>query len=299
MTASRPSSQTVYDRITNTLYDPMQRGTLPWVRPWATKLPHNAASGREYSGVNLLSTMAHEAANGYDRSGYLTFNQARQLGGWVRQGERGVLLVLYRQVPKRVAQECEDDDRYFLARGFVVFNVRQCGGLDHLIAGEAERGVHQVEPASVAERVITSSGVTVRYGGAQAQYDPRSDCVTLPPTRCFVSTDAYYSTAFHELAHATGHETRLDRQRGCRFGDPAYAFEELVAELAAAFVAARVGIGHTTQAAAYLQNWLGALHRNPRYIFAASKAASLAANWLCPAGKESAAVDHEPETATA
>lgn len=277
----RSTNEPIYDRITSLIVAQLERGVIPWARPWAAPLPYNLVSGRPYRGINILTTMAHELERAYGSSAYVSFAQAKALGGWVRKGEQGVPIVLYKRVPRHHAAGApESDDCYFLARGFVVFNLLQTGGLEHLIAAQTDPAGDAANVEAACERVVAMSGAMIRTGGDRAAYSRVEDTIYMPPRSRFATAGAYHSTLFHELTHWTGAPHRLDRRSGQRFGDADYAFEELVAELGAAFVAAQTGIDHTSRAASYLMSWLNALRNERRFIFAAAKLASDAANYL-------------------
>jgi antirestriction protein ArdC len=280
---SASTHQTVYDRITGSIVAALEQGVAPWVRPWAVSLPCNAVSRREYRGVNILSCLAHQLEHGHESAGYVTFQQAKSLGGWVRQGERGVLLVLYREVPVPVPGQDDEVDggrRIFLAKGFVVFNLEQTGGLEEfrqkLEAGRS-RGF---EPLEECERVVAATGAMIRENGPHASYSPSLDVITMPARAAFGRASDWYATLYHELTHWSGAKHRLTRDLSGTFGGTRYAQEELVAELGACFLSARSGIEHVTQSASYVSSWLAALHEDKRFIFAAAKLATQAADFI-------------------
>ena len=172
---SSTTNQTVYERITGSIIAALEQGVAPWVRPWAVSLPFNAVSRREYHGVNILSCLAHQLEHGHASSAYLTFQQARSLGGWIRQGERGVLLVLYREMPVPVTEqddEVDDGRRIFLAKGFTVFNVEQTGGLEEFRQKLEDGRAQGFEPLEECERIVRSTGAMIRETGTQASYSP-------------------------------------------------------------------------------------------------------------------------------
>ena len=272
----------VYREVTAKIIGCLERGTLPWVRPWNAGVAINALSGHAYRGVNILTTALHQAAGGYSSSGFLTFNQVRQLGGWVRRGEKGVRIVAYRPVEPTATAENEETDEpaspWFVIRTFTVFNLEQCGGLEELSSRLNVRPAFA--PLEVCEAVVVKSQARVDATATRAFYRRSDDTVYVPPRTWFADRETFYATLFHELAHWTGAPHRLNREVGGRFGDPRYAFEELIAEMASAFVCARVGIPHIDQAAAYLDSWLSALRSDRRVIFWAAKAATAAADYL-------------------
>ena len=276
---------------------------FPWVRPWskalaAPGLPRNAVTGRAYSGINVLILWGAVIESGYPSQDWLTFRQALAAGGSVRKGERGrTVFYADRFVPKGereggVSSEHGEEPRgiAFLKR-FTVFNVAQCEGLpDGLVSVPAplpERELHEA-----AEALIAATGADFRIGGAEAFYAPSADYVQVPPQPAFHHQIDYYRTALHELGHWTGHASRLGRDQTGRFGSAAYAREELVAELASAFLCASLGIQPTVRHADYIGSWLAVLRADSRAIFRAASQASRAAEFLLqfqPVGQEQAA----------
>jgi antirestriction protein ArdC len=225
---------------------------------------------------------------------WLTFKQALAAGGCVRKGETGqTVFYAARFTPEsnkgkgasgsgnaegqKGATE-QPQGIPFLKR-FTVFNVAQCDGLPPRIAADPVP-LPERQLVADAERLIATSGADFRIGGAQAFYSPDSDFVQVPPQPAFKAQIDYYRTALHELGHWTGHPSRLARTYGKRFGDSAYAREELCAELASAFLCAALGIVPTVRHADYLGNWLSVLREDARAIFKAASNASKAADYL-------------------
>ena len=275
----------VYRDVTDQVIAALERGVLPWQKPWAgIEVPINAVSRRPYRGINILTTTLHQVAGGYRAPAFLTFNQAKTLGGWVRKGERGARIVCYRPVNSTTAAPSDELDEpaspWFVVRGYTVFNIEQCGGLEDHAAALVAPTRPDFAPLAECERLVLATGATIDYTATRAAYRPSDDTIYMPPRAWFRSRQDFYGTLFHELAHWTGAPHRLDRRSGARFGDPRYAFEELVAEMASAFVCSRVGIPHIDQAAAYLDGWLAALRAERSAIFAAAKLASAAADYL-------------------
>ncbi|WP_296721411.1 zincin-like metallopeptidase domain-containing protein [Erythrobacter sp.] len=278
----------LYDDVTATIIGQLEEGLFPWVRPWsaalaAPGLPRNAVTGRAYSGINVLILWGAVIEGGYPSQGWLTFRQALAAGGCVRKGERGrTVFYADRFVPKgeREGSDGSEEPRAiaFLKR-FTVFNVAQCEGLPENITAAPvplpERELHEN-----AEALIAATGADVRIGGAEAFYSPCADYVQVPPQPAFHHQIDYYRTALHELGHWTGHASRLGRDQTGRFGSAAYAREELVAELAAAFLCAALGIQPTVRHADYLGGWLAVLRADNRAIFRAASQASTAAEFL-------------------
>ncbi|MCW1985999.1 UNVERIFIED_ORG: antirestriction protein ArdC [Sphingomonas sp. R1F5B] len=284
----------LYDAVTARIVAELEAGRFPWVQPWgkvagtdlglAPGLPRNAATSRPYSGVNILILWCAVIEQGWPSQGWLTFRQAREAGGCVRKGERGVSVVYAdRYTPKAEAERAaRDGDEAravpFLKR-FTVFNVAQCDGLPAGL-GDDPAALPDHEIAPLARSVIAAAGVEFRVGGDKAFYAPGADLVVVPPQAAFFDPVNWHRTAFHELCHATGHAKRLDRDLTKPFGSKDYAREELVAEMGAAFLCAALGIVPTVRHADYLGAWLDVLREDNRAIFRAASAASKAADWL-------------------
>lgn len=286
---SREPRANLYDEVTGKIIAQLEAGCVPWVQPWgrpggaAPGLPRNATTGRRYSGVNILLLWGAVIERGYPSQGWLTFKQALAAGGSVRKGERGTTVVFADrftpEAEKERARETGEDARVvpFLKR-FTVFNLAQCEGLDRLAPEPAPLPEREMIPA--AEALIAATGADFRIGGAKAFYAPGPDFVQVPPQPAFFKQIDYYRTCLHELTHWTGHPTRLKRDQSGGFASPAYAREELVAEMGSAFVCAALGIVPTVRHADYLGHWLGVLREDNRAIFRAASQASKAADFL-------------------
>jgi len=288
--AREPSRISLYDEVTATIIGQLEGGIFPWVQPWSASaagigLPRNAVTGRAYSGINVLILWGAVIEDGYAAQDWLTFRQALAAGGCVRKGERGrTIFYADRFTPKdREGHEQggEGDEVRsipFLKR-FTVFNVAQCDGLPERFTA-APAPLPEREPHEEAEALIDASGADFRVGGAEAYYTPTLDFVAVPPQPAFHQKIDYYRTALHELGHWTGHKSRLDRDQSGGFGTPAYAREELCAELASAYLCAALGIEPSVRHADYLGHWLTVLRSDNRAIFKAASHASKAADYL-------------------
>jgi len=281
----------LYDEITDKIIAELEAGRVPWVQPWGTAavkatlaMPKNAATSRQYGGINILilwgSVIEHEFAG----QSWLTFRQALTLGGHVRKGERGTSVVYAdRFVPaeeKRRARETGEEAQAvpFLKR-FTVFNTDQCDGLPADIATTAPPPLPgMIEPT--VETLIKATGVDFRIGGNRAFYAPTEDYVQVPPPAAYFEPINWHRTALHELSHASGHKLRLNRDLSGSYGTKKYAFEELIAELGAAFSCASLGIVPTVRHADYIGAWLEVLREDNRAIVRAASQATKAADYL-------------------
>jgi antirestriction protein ArdC len=291
------SQQEIRDRITARIIAALKAGTPPWRKPWSdrnnTGSPANVVSHRPYSGVNplLLDLAAQE--RGWTSRWWGTWNQWKSLGLRVQArpddvppGQWGIKVVFCKPVSKRTTNEQgeEDEEQFFLLREYVVFNAEQVEGdriEEYRVCPGTRSTIIDFDPA---EEVIEATGASIRYGGNRAVYRPAEDFIQLPPKQSFVSCHEFYATAFHELAHWTGHPSRLNRLvKNARFGNESYAFEELVAEIGGCFLCSQVGIPQSddlNNQTAYLGHWLKVLQQDHRAIFRASSQASAAADYI-------------------
>ena len=281
----------IYQTITDKIIAELETGTVPWVRPWsgeADPFPRNALSQRPYRGINHVLLSMEANVYGYASNQWLTFRQAHQLGAHVRKGERAATIIYYeakimdKEATETVADGNEPEKRFIpLIKVFSVFNVDQVEGLP-----ETYQELPAVDPewdaCASAEQIMTGSGAEIRHQGFQAFYSPPNDLIYLPGRQTFVDAAAYYSTALHELCHWTGATTRLGRKLGRRFGESAYAMEELIAELGAAFLSAHCRLDGRLQHDSYIASWLKVLRNDKRAIFVASTKAQNAADFLLP-----------------
>jgi antirestriction protein ArdC len=283
-------SSRIHEEVTGKIVAELEQGVAPWVKPWKSGsagpcLPVNAATRRAYRGVNILTLWGAAAAGGYPLPRWLTFRQARELGGFIRKGERATPIVLVKQMTVGesgdAAEEAGEDGtrQVTFLRYFWVFNVAQADGLPASL-----RAVPEPEPEGErhgrAEAFLAALGAEVRHGGDRACYVPSLDVVMLPPFAAFEGPGHYYATSLHEHAHWSGHPSRLDRDLSGRFGSRAYAAEELIAELTAAFLCAELGIEGRLRHAEYIGSWLELLRTDAKAVFTAASQASRAADWL-------------------
>jgi antirestriction protein ArdC len=257
----------LYDEITNKIIAELEAGRVPWVRPWGTAavkaplaMPKNASTVRQYSGVNVLILWGAVIEHGFTCQSWLTFRQALSVGGHVRKGERGTTVVYAdRFVPndekKRAAETGEDAQAIPFLKRFTVFNTDQCDELPAEIAAATPLPPPgMIQPQM--EALIKATAIDFRIGGNRAYYAPAEDYVQVPPPAAYFEPINWHRTALHELGHASGHYSRLNRDLSGSHGSKKYAFEELIAELCAAFSCASLGIVPTVRHADYIGSWL-------------------------------------------
>jgi antirestriction protein ArdC len=287
-TLERPTKCDIYSEITDKIISQIEAGILPWVQPWAggsaLSLPKNASTAKSYSGVNILLLWDALFTRGYDRNQWLTFKQAIAIGGAVRKGEKGTTAVYADSfVPKKEQEAASQRDgeprRVAFLKRFTLFNIAQCDGLPaELFAPIA--AVSETNAIPAAETLLASSGATIQRGGERAYYNTVEDFIRIPEQSSFFEPINFYRTALHELTHWVGHKSRLARDFSGRFGNEAYAREELVAELGSAFLCASLGIVPTVRHADYIGNWLTILKNDSRAIVSAASHASKASDFL-------------------
>lgn len=289
----------LYQEITDRIIAELEAGRLPWVQPWGASasaplgLPRNAATGRRYSGVNILVLWGAVVARGYPTQGWLTFRQALSLGGCVRRGERGTTVVhAGRFTPtderERATRDGDEERAIPFLKRFTVFNVAQCDDLPEDLA-PVPPPVQEGLILPQAEALIRASGADLRLGGDRAYYSVTADYVQVPRPESFFEPVNWHRTALHELAHWSGAAHRLGRDLSGRFGSRAYAREELVAEIASAFLCASLSIVPTVRHADYVGDWLAVLREDDRAIVRAASAATKAADYLLAFAPEAAA----------
>lgn len=223
----------LYQEITDKIIAELEQGRVPWVQPWANAaaplgMPKNAATGRAYSGVNVLILWIDCMERGFGTQNWLTFRQAITLGGHVRRGEKGVTAVYAdRFIPnrerERAAETGDEPEAIPFLKRFTLFNASQCEGLPATIAPPPAPIAHDhVLPQ--AEAMIRATGADIRIGGSRAFYDPGADYIQVPPPAAFFEPINWHRTVLHELTHHSGHSSRLNRNQTGAFGSPDYIF---------------------------------------------------------------------------
>jgi len=271
----------LYESVTRTIISQLEAGTVPWTRPWKVKgggiMPANYATKRQYNGVNVVILWDAQIRGGYTSPLWLTYKQARAIDAQVRGGEKGTHIVF---TSKLIVGEGEDEKKIGYLKSFTVFNVAQIDGLQPDMTTEKKGVYNQQQRDDEATAFIQATKADIRHGGDRAFYRIADDFIMLPDTTAFESYEHYLATALHETVHWSGSKKRLDRDLNNRFGTNAYAAEELVAELGAAFLCAHLGVEGQLRHAEYIKSWLDLLKEDPRAIFTASSKASQAADYL-------------------
>ena len=283
-----PPQPDIYEDITNRIITHLEKGVVPWKVPLRTQganqWPSNRLTGEPYHGVNVFMLAVTAWAEGYASSRWLTYRQAKELGGHVRKGEGSTPIVFWKQYTKEDKDTGKDKNIPVLRR-YRVFNLDQCDGIDK--PEEEQYEPLNFQPIEEAERIVRGylGRPSITHKGLQARYRPTTDQVFMPPREVFDYEESYYATLFHELAHSTGHSKRLDRGLDIQlksFGDADYSREELIAEMASAYLCGHAGIAPATieSNAAYLQAWIKQLKGDKRLIIQAAGKAKKAARWI-------------------
>lgn len=321
----------IHDAITGKIIAAIEAGAgdfqMPWHRPGVSfTIPKNALTAQPYRGTNILSLWIDADEKKFEHQVWATYRQWNELGAQVRKGERGSLIVKYGEwIPKNAREEVTgkpdaddaDSAKRLFAKAAHVFNVAQVDGFD---ISPKEPRADLTERLAHVDAFITATGAEFREGGQRAFYRHRDsrgegDFIQMPPRNLFTGTatstptESYESTRLHELGHWTGAEHRLNREHGQRFGDKAYAFEELVAELSAAYLCAALEITNTPRNdhAQYIAHWLEVMKEDKKAVFSAASLASRAVDFLfglqpaapdtapAPLGDEDTAPDRPPD----
>ena len=227
-------SKAIYQEVTDSIIKQLEAGAMPWIKPWKadSTADKNFISQKPYQGINRLILGLSSMVNGFETPVWASFKQWQSLGCNVRKGEKGTKIVFFSPVTK----ECKvtgNLESYNLLKSYYVFNASQVDGVTIAAPTTENKPFNSI--ASADER-IAKTGATIRHGGDSAFFAPSMDMIQMPNKSAFSDESSYYATIFHELTHWTGAESRLKREFGKRFGNPEYAFEELVAEMGAAFL---------------------------------------------------------------
>lgn len=275
----------IIENLTNKFIEAVQaQGKMPWQKPWKNAgLPKNFVSGKSYQGVNLLITLF----SGFEGLNWITFNQAKALGGSVKKGSKGTHIVFWEKkvtpTGEKNAKGEELVKEFFYLKPYIIFNEEQIEGVDfkQTLALSEEERIAEVEAIFNATQIKV-----VEVVGDRACYSPMKDEITMPKFAQFKGKTEYYATLAHEMIHATGHVSRLKREGVAGmsfFGSETYSFEELVAEIGSCMFLSLYGIQNEkveTNQMAYVQGWIRVLKNDPSMIMKASKEAQKAIDWI-------------------
>ncbi len=269
------STSNIHQNVTDRIVQALKSNVVPWRKTWRTTAPTNIASKRKYKGINTILLSCH----GYSSNVWGTYKQIAEAGGQVRKGEKGSMIVFWSSFEKEVDGKIK---KLFVQRVHSVFNVEQCDGFEtEEKAPETGAGFER------AQKIVEGyKGPSMGADANKVCYVPSEDKIYMPPRSSFESSEAYYSTLFHEMSHSTGHASRLARPGivdPIRFASHNYSFEELVAEFSSAFLMAEAGIDNPKNLenhTAYIQSWLRGLQENPKWALDAASQASKSAAFV-------------------
>ncbi len=274
----------VYGLVTNQIIVLMEKGVIPWQKPWNDSgIPMNLLSKRQYRGINLWLLLSLD----YQHNLFLTWDQIKSIGGSVNHGEHGHIIVYWKPVQKKAEEQKDEKQKNVpVLRYYKVFNIAQCRDIPGHLVPKIDPTV-DIDPIMECEAILNSIAdiPAISFIGKHAYYDIKRDEIVLPKMKSFRTSPAYYSTVFHELVHATGAEKRLNRKTltdMVPFGSESYAMEELIAEMGAAFLSRFSGIlpNEIKNTVAYLDGWLEVFKKDKRFLITASGQAQKAVDFI-------------------
>ena len=290
-TRSKTPRADIYTRVTEKIIQDLEQGVRPWMKPWNSEILGQRimrplrSNGVPYRGINVLMLWMSAEAMGFHSPHWFTFNQVQELGGKVLKGEHGSPVVYANKVKKTDFQDGDEVElEFFCLREYVVFNLQQTTGLpERFSQSDMTPKLEPMERIERADRFFANLKADVRIGGTKAYYAIDGDYIRMPPFECFRDAEAHTATLSHEQIHWTRHPSRLNRDFGRkRWGDEAYAQEELVAELGSAFLCADLEITPEVQPdhANYIGSWLKVLKEDQRCVFTAAAHAAKAVDYM-------------------
>jgi antirestriction protein ArdC len=270
--------KSIYDNVTQRIIDELEKGAAPWIKPWnaGASEDQNIISKQPYQGINRLIL----GMSGYTTPLWASYKQWQQLGANVKEGEKGTMIVFYSPIVKTTIRDNDpnpEKDVYHCLKTYYVFNAAQVEGIEF---ESVKPSLENFNPVPALEDRIQKTGALIKHGDSRAYYRPSEDFIGMPDKNTFKSESHYYATVLHELTHWSGAKHRLDRTKGARFADAAYAFEELVAEMGAAFLCQDYKIEGDLRHADYIGSWLKCLRADNKAIFNAAALAQKAANYI-------------------
>lgn len=273
----------LYEHVTNQIIESLESGTTPWQKPWNSDgfhhpLPINFSSKKAYRGINIPLLWHAEIKNGYKTDAWVTYKQAKDLGGQVKEGEKSTMVVFWNFLEKESVDDPTKVKKIPFLKYYNVFNLDQVSGVE--LPELTPYEPNSIEALVNVDQLVLDHKVDLRIGGDHAYCSRATGHIQMPESEKFKSQADYYATLLHELTHWSGHPNRLDRTFGERFGDQAYAFEELVAEMGSAFLCADLGVQGKVQHDSYIASWLKVLKSDKKAIFTASSKAQQAHQFL-------------------
>jgi antirestriction protein ArdC len=270
--------QDIYETVTNRIIEKLESGCIPWIKPWHTEntLDKNIKTGNEYNGINRIIL----GMSGYQSNVWGSFKQWQTLGANVRKGESGTAIVFYSPVKTfSINPDTNQSEESFYAcmKTYYVFNAEQVEGIEIKPRETIDKPfLNNVD----IDNMVSNTCAVIRHGGNSAYYKRDDDYINMPVKSDFHDEAGYYATLLHELTHWSGAKHRLDRTKGKRFGDTAYAFEELIAELGSAFLCEKYAVKGDIRHEGYIQSWLQALKNDNKMIFKASAYAQKSTDYI-------------------
>jgi len=267
----------IYQEVTDRIIANLEKGVIPWVKPWHTEntLDKNIVSQNEYNGINRLIL----GMSGFNSNVWGSFKQWDSLGANVKKGEKGTAIVFYKPVSSSKVNDQGENESSFYAclKTYYVFNAEQIEGIEiKPRAVENKPFLNNV----LIDQLVANTGATIKHGGNSAYYRPSEDYINMPVKSDFMEESGYYATLLHELTHWSGAKHRLDRTKGKRFADTAYAFEELIAEIGSAFLCEKYNVKGDIRHEGYIASWLKALKNDNKMIFKASAYAQKSTDYI-------------------
>lgn len=279
----------VCEEITQEIIEELKQGVMPWNKPWTGDSPVLQAprrhEGQHYRGINTVILLVKAMNKGFSSPYWMTFKQATALGATIKKGQKSTKIFYASsfEVEEETEQGEQETHKIPYMKVYNVFNADQIEGLEDKYYYQADNNViinDDIERIESFESFLEATGANFKHEGHNAFYSPIEDTITLPEFNTFKSSQGYYATAFHELTHWTGHKDRLDRELSMK--KASYAFEELIAELGAAFLCAYTGIQPNIRDdhAPYISSWIKALEDDPKVLFKAASKAQAALDYI-------------------
>lgn len=291
-TTENGKKRDVYSIVTDRILQQLEKGTIPWRKPWHTGgIPQNLITKRSYRGINLWLLLMLD----FTRNFFITQKQLKEVGGSVKKDEKPALVVYWNW--KDATDETSGETKLIpFLRYYMVYNIDQCEGIPQDLIPEEFQKINN--PIEVCEKVVLEmpQRPAFKFKETQAYYNPLLDFINMPKRNTFKDSESYYQVLFHELIHSTGHSSRLGRKElleMAEFGSEPYSIEELTAEMGTCFLSAHCGItlNEFENNAAYIQNWMKVLKNDKRFIIYASGKAQQAVDFILNIQQ----TDREPE----